>query len=682
MMWNTLSHVARFFVCPVKLHAFTTHKLFKPLLGGALTVLCGIALWHMRGGERWVNASYDYIFLFGTRHVTNPVVLVTLDNESYQQLGEARGEFPRRRHAQFLRKLADDGAALVVFDIVFYGASSDLAADEELAAAIRRQQRVVLAAEQAAPSKPGIEATGPLLPASNLLSAAGQSFGVVYVDPGRDGVVRNHWPFGVEPPFPDLPSVVARRVGASLPSPSSERWLRYYRDRPTWTSLSYHLALEQPAGSFSNQIVFIGNKPSTPVPDGEWDEFKTPFTRWSKEAVGGVEILITTFLNLVNGDWLRRLPRWLEAMILIVTGALSFWALHNRRPLQSLSIALAASVGITLAGVSLSHLTPYWFPYLVIAGGQIPFALLWNTGWNIAWHRPGRHATIVVAEADEPVAAEIPDYELVEPHFGEGAYGKVWLAKNAVGQWQAFKAVYLEKFENNHDPYDREFNGIKRYKPIADKHPGLLRVDFVSRKKRQGFFYYVMELGDSRVPGWEENPKLYKPRDLSHARNDAPGRRLPIGECACIGAVLADALHFIHQQNLTHRDIKPSNIFFVNGRPKLGDVGLVSDVKPAGAEQTWVGTVGFMPPAPERPGTIQADVYALGMVLYIISTGREPALFPELSATLVEQTEHARFTEWNRIVLKACHPDPARRYPNAGELHADLVKFTAGNGQG
>ena len=71
---------------------------------------------------------------------------------------------------------------------------------------------------------------------------------------------------------------------------------------------------------------------------------------------------------------------------------------------------------------------------------------------------------------------------------------------------------------------------------------------------------------------------------------------------------------------------------------------------------------------------MQADVYALGMVLYVISTGREPAFFPELSATLVEETEHVEFLRWNQIILKACSPDCAQRYLTAAELQNALLK--------
>src|SRR6185369_4414112 len=113
---------------------------------------------------------------------------------------------------------------------------------------------------------------------------------------------------------------------------------------------------------------------------------------------------------------------------------------------------------------------------------------------------------------------------------GEGGFGKVWLVRNAVGQWQALKAVYAAKFGNERRPYDAEFQGITRYKPVSDKHPGLLRIDFVSKQKPEGYFYYVMELGDALFPGWENNLKQYKPRDLDTLRKQAYGRRLPAAD--------------------------------------------------------------------------------------------------------------------------------------------------------
>ena len=131
--------------------------------------------------------------------------------------------------------------------------------------------------------------------------------------------------------------------------------------------------------------------------------------------------------------------------------------------------------------------------------------------------------------------AQVSDYELIDPPFAEGAYGKVWLARNVVGQWQAFKTVYMEKFQDNPDPYNREFDALRRYKPISSKHPGLLRVDFISQKRPQGYFYYVMELADSRVNGWESNPVTYRPQDLTFLYREAPGRRLPLPECGRIG---------------------------------------------------------------------------------------------------------------------------------------------------
>jgi serine/threonine protein kinase len=269
-------------------------------------------------------------------------------------------------------------------------------------------------------------------------------------------------------------------------------------------------------------------------------------------------------------------------------------------------------------------------------------------------------------------AIDLPDYELVQPPIGEGAYGKVWLARNAVGQWQALKIVYRAKFGEDQSPYEREFRGIESYKRVSDAHPGLLRVDFVSRMKPQGYFYYAMELGDAATPGWELNPANYHPLDLA-ALCSANHGRLPARECARIGAQLCDALHFLHSQELAHRDIKPRNIIFVNGQPKLADVGLVADVQRPLQDITWVGTPGYMPPPPEPPGTAAADIYALGMVLYVISTGCKPSVFPELSETLVDRKLHPDFNLLCPIIFHACHPDRTKR-PTAIEMKEALLQ--------
>jgi CHASE2 domain-containing sensor protein len=690
----------------VNLRAITGWSLFRPVGGAALAVLCGLILWGTPIGDAWVNASYDYQFRFGSRAVTNQVVLIQMDNESYSDLRQERydphqeGSQPwdRKLHAQLLQKLTAGGASLVVIDI-FFSRPSDPPGDNALIDALRREPNVVLAAKQAEVVNPRLDGVQPILPAPMFLNAAHTNWGVAWLDSDLDLIVRRQWPFPSpgpstpEPSYYSLPWAAALLAGAKLDNDTPrERWLRYYHEG-TWTRISYRHALkEEPASVFRNKIVFIGSQPQYTTPDKpEPDKFRTPFTRWTGEASGGVDINITAFLNLMNGDWLERPPGWAEAIVLVLTGLLLGGGLCRLRPLPALGTAAIAAVVVTLGSVSWSYFGNHWFPWLVIVGGQVPCALIWAI-FMPAFHRVQETITeaSLVSKSPRrtgrtpsktPVAElpDAPDYELFDPPFGEGAYGKVWLVRNAVGQWQALKAVYLYKFDNHSDPFDREFNGISRYKPVSDKHPGLLRVDFVTRK-REGYFYYVMELGDALFPGWEREPANYKPRDLMSVRAQAPGNRLPVRECIRIGIALSDALEFLHQQGLTHRDIKPQNIIFVKGQPKLADVGLTAEIRPEDAERTFVGTPGYMPPRPERPGTPQADVYALGMVLYVLSTGRAPTFFPEIATTLVQNAEPADFFALNRVILNACEPDCAKRYQSAAEMHRALVELEKGQG--
>ena len=639
----------------------------KSALGAALTALCGLLLWGTSLGDSWVNGSYDYLFRFGSRSVTNEVSLILMDNAAFDHFHQTRDQpWDRALHAQLLNRLADDGCDLVVMDSFFRGPRNP-SSDDALKAAMGRQGHLVLMAEQSKIRHPTLTGAEPVLPFKKFLDAAGTNWGVAWLDPDLDGIVRRQWPFPSPGPYPSLPWTAARLAGSVLPAQPQERWLRYYDEDGPGKQMSYQFALAQPAGYFRHRIVFIGTQPKSSLPDGEPDEFDTPYTRWTDESSGGVEILETEFLNLLNGDSLLRPAGWMELVVLTLTGIVLGGGLCRVRFRTAFAIGAGAFVMISLAAIMFSYHTNYWFPWMIIAGGQLPCALAWSLAIHV------RRARIPVPTADEPLP-ETPGYDLVQPPFAEGSYGKLWLARNSAGQWRALKTVYLSKLNNDPEPYDREFNGVRKYQPVSDRHPGLLRVESVSEKNPAGYFYYVMDLADSLGRGWEKNPALYQPRDLVSERALLPRKRLPVAECVRLGILLCDALEFLHRQGLTHRDIKPQNIVFVNGQPKLADLGLITDIRPLGHEGTIVGTPGFMPPAPERPGTVAADIYALGMVLYVVCTGRVAAFFPEVATTLVS-AEHSssEFLELNTVILKACQPTPGDRYASAGEMRAALL---------
>ena len=263
-----------------------------------------------------------------------------------------------------------------------------------------------------------------------------------------------------------------------------------------------------------------------------------------------------------------------------------------------------------------------------------------------------------------PDPPKVPEHELLRC-VGAGSHGEVWLARSVTGQYRAVKIVRRDRFADA-EPYEREFDGVKRFEPVSRRHAGLIDVLQVGFSEDREFFYCVMELADSRVPPAEGDfdAETYAPLTLQEEM-DARGK-LPLGECAQLGRELAAALAFLHSEGLVHRDVKPSNVVYVDGRPRLADIGLVS----TSDDSALVGTWGYTPR--EGAGSAAADVYSLGKVLYELATGRDRTEFPELDAPSSE------FRGFNRILLQACSDEAEARYRSAAELVTDLDGVLAG----
>jgi hypothetical protein len=303
----------------------------------------------------------------------------------------------------------------------------------------------------------------------------------------------------------------------------------------------------------------------------------------------------------------------------------------------------------------------------------------------------GAAAPVPLPAPDLEAPPVIPEYAVLR-RIGRGAYGDVWLARNVLGELRAVKVIYRRRFADPR-PFEREFEGIQRFEPISRSHPSQLAILQVGKNDEAAWFYYVMELADDaaeRSNGVMESPRngqrplaqtsgtpppqhsnSYTPHTLRHDLDQH--RHLRIADCVQIGLSLTTALAHLHQHGLVHRDIKPSNVIFVNGVPKLGDIGLVTE---AGDTQSIVGTEGYLPP--EGPGTPRADIFGLGKVLYEISTGLDRCRFPELPEDLRDWPDRKQVVEFNEILLKACAKDPAKRYASADEMRAELALLQRG----
>ncbi|MFO0881527.1 MAG: protein kinase [Gemmataceae bacterium] len=238
---------------------------------------------------------------------------------------------------------------------------------------------------------------------------------------------------------------------------------------------------------------------------------------------------------------------------------------------------------------------------------------------------------------------------------GRGAFGVVWVARDLTGILRAVKIVAPSSLSGS-DPGRGEEQALALVRHRVPHHPHLVRIFHVSRQ--EGRLLYAMELADPALDSPPADQEGYQADTLAH--RIATQGRLPLVEALGIALDLLHALDALHQAGLVHRDVKPGNVIFVDGIAKLADVGLAATIQ---TQMSLAGTAGFLP----LDGSTgpDADLYALGKLLYQTVTGGDPADFPAVPAPLLLGPDARAFRRLNRVLLRACALSRAERYTTA-----------------
>jgi serine/threonine protein kinase len=235
----------------------------------------------------------------------------------------------------------------------------------------------------------------------------------------------------------------------------------------------------------------------------------------------------------------------------------------------------------------------------------------------------------------------LPGYE-VSKMIGRGGMGAVYLGRQISLDREVAIKILPQHLEGEDGSFVERFKNEARAMARMN-HPGIVAVyDFGWTES--GLLYFVMEFIEGT--------------DVQHMISQQ--RQLPPTYAHSITAHVCEALAYAHERGLIHRDIKPANIMLSrDGEVKVADFGLAKamDANVSNLTQSGMvlGTLHYMAPESFILGAAvdhRADIYAVGVMLYQMLTGRLPQGVFKLPSEQVEA--------WTRVLTRSL-PRPCVR---------------------
>jgi serine/threonine-protein kinase len=321
----------------------------------------------------------------------------------------------------------------------------------------------------------------------------------------------------------------------------------------------------------------------------------------------------------------------------------------------------AAAMLAVLAAAAAPWLAQPWvmgMPAAAVMFGQLGRSLAGRTGSPAAMQPhvgaepapPTAPETAMPAEARAPGGAPqtLGRYR-IDGEIGRGAMGAVYLGRDPqLGRQVAIKTLAL----------GREFAGEK----LAEARRRFLREAETAGRLQHPGIVTVFDAGETGELAWIAM-EYVKGVDLQQYA--VPGRLLPVPQVLEVVARVADVLAYAHSQGVVHRDIKPANVMLelASGQVKVMDFG-VARLDDASRTRTGIvlGTPAYMSPEQlaGRHSDGRADLYALGVTLFQLLTGRLPH-------------EASAMAELMRQIVNDAAPDVRTLRPELPEALAGVV---------
>jgi len=302
-------------------------------------------------------------------------------------------------------------------------------------------------------------------------------------------------------------------------------------------------------------------------------------------------------------------------------------------------------------------------------------------------YTPEALSEISATDDAEPMIGELVGQKyLVQRKIGQGGMGEVYLGLNAeLGQRVAIKFL-SRKLAHDEGIVARFLNEARSYCKV--NHPNAVTL-LEYGQHDDGTLYIITEF----VEGMNLAETLKETGPLSTAL------------IVSLGMQMCEVLSVAHAQGVIHRDLKPDNVMLMplaRGRYaiKVLDFGIAKimddDDGPTTETGSVFGTPEFMSPEQARGegADPRSDIYALGIILFFMSTGKLPFRGKNKLAVLNKQLNDVPprpsilrpdldiSLRLEAVIMKCLNKSASGRYANAEDLHEALEEIGAQAGQG